>query len=95
VRFYSHYSGFDFSTLRNLPSVVNLSVDCLRGNANNIEVLGELENLKILSLGIDKMDFPEILALPKLRKLEELRLGPTDRHPIQLSPLADIQDCGI
>jgi len=98
VRFYGHYAtSFDFTALREIPNVMNLSVDCLQ-RATNVEILGELENLKMLSIGIDEMDFPEILSLPRLRNLEELRLGPTNRHPIQLSPLAEytkLRDLGI
>jgi hypothetical protein len=50
-----------------------------------------MRGLKKLSLGIDEMNFPEVLALPSLRGLEELRLGETEAHPVGLAPLAEYQ----
>jgi hypothetical protein len=66
---------------------MNVSIDCMR-KAHNFEVLGEMGCLRILSLGVDEMDFPGILALPSLQGLEELRLGETKSHPVNLDPLA-------
>jgi hypothetical protein len=91
VRFYGHYStDFDCSVLLEVPSAMNVSVDCMQ-KARNIEIFSEMKSLKKLSLGVDEMNFPEILALPSLQALEELRIGETKAHPVRLGPLAQYQ----
>jgi protein phosphatase 1 regulatory subunit 7 len=85
VRFYGH--RFDFAQLRHLPAVEALTVDCLEV-ADNIEMLGKLEHLKRLTLGIFRLDAPLILQLPSLRGLTDLSIGATKKRNIDLAPLA-------
>ena len=70
VRFYGHYSGgaFDGSTLRFLPDVEALSIDCLR-DAINLSALNDLANLRRLSLGIYGLDDPNFLKPLQLRNV--------------------------
>ena len=92
VRFYGHYSvDFDCAVLREVPSAMNVSIDCMQ-KAHNVDVLGEMGSLKMLSLGIDEMNFPNVLALPSLQGLVELRLGETKAHPVALDPLAQYKE---
>jgi hypothetical protein len=90
VRFYGFYSSsFDCRTLRSLPAVSSLLLDCLQ-HAEHIEELFALKNLKALSLGIHHLDMPSILASPAFKRLERLSVGPTKRGNISLAPLAEM-----
>ena len=88
VRFYGFYSGsFDCGTLRRLPAVSSLSLDGLQ-DAEHLEELSALANLKALSLGIYRLDQPMILADPAFTRLERLRVDETKRGNLSLSPVA-------
>ena len=77
VRFYGHHQGsFDCAILEKLPAVTNLSIDCLP-RASNVEALAQLTNLRRLSLGIEELSDPNVLAYPNLRGLRDLTVGET------------------
>lgn len=65
IRVYGHYSqNCDLSFIRNITNVKNLSIDCLP-QASNIEMLGHLEKLDTLSVGIYSLeDFKFLDSLP-------------------------------
>ncbi len=87
VRFFGHYgTSFDCSTVRLLPSVKSLAVDCLM-KADNVDCLHELDNLESLSFGVFDLDKKEILDSPNFLKLRSLSLGETRSRGIDLSPI--------
>jgi hypothetical protein len=89
IRFYGQISSaFDCRALENIPTVANLSVDCLE-RAENTDVLGELGFLRRLSLGIFHLDDNDILRFPNLRSVRHLRLGDTKTKGINLSFLSE------
>jgi len=88
MRFYGQLSSaFDCRVLENLPSVANLSVDCLQ-RAEHTEVLGQLGALKQLSLGIFELEDDDILRFPSLRSVRHLSVGDTKSKAVNLSHLA-------
>lgn len=76
IRIYGHYSKVcDLGTLKYIPNVENLAVDCLR-DVNNFESIKDLKRLSSLSVGIYNLDSFEFLgALPD--SIEKLFLGGT------------------
>jgi hypothetical protein len=86
VRFFGHYGSFDASCLTYLPNVATLSVDCL-DSATNIEVLFSLRSLRQLSLGIFRLDRPDILDRMHLENVEKLFVCETRKSNIDLSPV--------
>lgn len=92
VRFYGHYASvFDAGALLKIPSVVNLSVDCLQ-QVRNIEALAQLGSLRELSLGVFDLKETDLLRLPNLRSLRSLALGDTRSKNLDLSCLVDYQN---
>ena len=90
VRFYgASTSAFDVRLLRQLPAVASLTIDCL-DEVTYVEELGALGHLEALSLGVLRLDAPEILAMPNLRGLKRLGIGPTKRRTIDLAPVAQM-----
>lgn len=89
VRFYGHYrSVFDGGVLLQIPSVVNLSVDCLQ-EVRNIDAIAQLSNLRELSLGVFDITDTRLLRFPNLRSLRSLALGDTRSKNLDLSYLVD------
>jgi protein phosphatase 1 regulatory subunit 7 len=87
VRFYGHYGDkFDAAHLRFLPDVAALSIDCLH-EAANLSALGDLSNLRRLSLEIHQLNEPGFLKSLQLQNLEQLALGETVKSSLDLSPL--------
>ena len=87
VRFYGFYSGsFNFRTLRSVPNVKNLHVDCLI-RAENIVTLSELEHLLSLNFGVFETNEFELLSFPNLGRLRQLILGQTRHKSYDLAPL--------
>lgn len=92
VRFYGHNgSCFDGQTLQNLPSVSNLSIDCLHA-ARNIDAIAGLGQLKRLSINVHNLADKEVLRHANLRSLCSLSLGPTKSSNLNLSHLAEFRD---
>jgi protein phosphatase 1 regulatory subunit 7 len=90
VRFYGHYDGaFDCSTLRRLPSVTSLSVDCLR-RALHLDEIANLPRLERLALDVFELEHPALLAKPALQRLKALRIGDS-RRPMDLSAVSDMR----
>lgn len=88
IRFYGHYSStFDFSILKQVENVSNLSVDCLL-NASNFEVLSELNWLDRLSIGIYNELPEDILSYPSLENLGTLTLSESKQRKLDLSYLS-------
>ncbi|GKU77226.1 hypothetical protein [Paenibacillus sp. L3-i20] len=74
VRFYGHYSlSFDGHTLRRIPHVKMLQLNCLT-NAHNTEALAALEHLRNLHIGIFELENSDILGIETLRSLRELTI---------------------
>ncbi|SHN12907.1 leucine-rich repeat domain-containing protein [Roseibium suaedae] len=94
VRFFGHYDGrFDAKTLRHLPEIRNLAVDCLTAIDNEDEI-GQLPNLRSLGFGVFELDRPDFLRTIELRHLERLSLGENRKRNFDLSPLADCGQLG-
>jgi hypothetical protein len=92
VRFYGHYSGsFDASYLKLLQNVQWLSIDCLDSMVG-VENLFELSELRTLSLGVFKLNDPEILSRIPSQKLRTLWLCETQRSVLDLSHLVRFQN---
>jgi protein phosphatase 1 regulatory subunit 7 len=92
IRFYGHYSSsFDFNTLRKIPNVKCLYVDCLM-SADNVLTLQELPKLKALSLGVFELKETEILKSENLHQLSSLILAETRTKAVNLDYLRDFQD---
>ena len=53
VRFYGFYrEKCDLRMLRHIPSVTNLVVNCLQGEVEGIEQIGQLKHLVSLKIGV-------------------------------------------
>jgi hypothetical protein len=88
VRFFGHYgTAFDAGTLRHLPDVQNLAVDCLDEIASEDEI-GRLQQLRALSIGVFELNRPDLLTTIKLGQLRRLSLGENRKRNLDLSPLA-------
>ncbi|MCY7260036.1 hypothetical protein [Pseudomonas protegens] len=89
VRFYSHYPGsaFDARVLLALPHVQSLSLDCL-DTLDHYEAIGHLPLLREFALQVISADLPELLSLPNLKHLQQLRLSLDKGPAIDLAPLA-------
>lgn len=91
VRFFGHYGGgFDAESLRYLPHVRDLSVDCLTEIVHE-EQIGQLPKLIRLSFGVFDFDRPGFLNTMDLGGLERLVLSENRKRNIDLTPLAQ---CG-
>jgi hypothetical protein len=87
VRFYGHYgSDFDCQTLRYIPSVQSLNIDCLM-KALHLECLDELTWLEEFAFGVFEADAPLLLKSRALTQLRRLILAPTRKNNIDLAPL--------
>jgi len=92
IRFYGHYSSsFDFDTLRKIPNVKCLYVDCLT-HAENVLTLTELIKLKSLSLGVFELKDTEILKLENLQQLTRLILTETRTKAVNLEYLKNYKN---
>ncbi|MEH0167345.1 hypothetical protein [Roseateles microcysteis] len=88
VRFYGHYnSDFDAKALLEVPSVANLSIDCLQ-SVLNVETLATLTHLERLSIGVHNLAAPTLLKNPNLQTVRSLSLGPTKSNNLDLSYLS-------
>lgn len=89
VRFYGHYAdSFDFKTLLLIPEVKCLYVDCLT-KAENVQVISELRNLRMLSFGVFELKDTEILDFENLKQLTTLILTETRTKAVNLDYLRD------
>jgi protein phosphatase 1 regulatory subunit 7 len=87
IRFYGIYSNkFDCKILQKIPGVKCLNIDCLQ-SAENLQILKELSNLKILSLGIYELQDTEILNADNLKNLTELIVTDTKTKAFNLEYL--------
>lgn len=92
VRFYGHYSSsFDFLTLKKLPNIKCLYVDCLT-KVDNFEHLSELQNLEMLSVGYYELKETEFLSFENLKKLSVLYLTETKTKALNLEYLKDYEN---
>jgi len=92
VRFYGHYKkAFNVEVLRYLPSVANLSLDCLQYIENH-EELGRLDNLKSLSFGVYHFDDKEFLSRLNLKPLRRIVIGENQKKNFDLSYLSACQN---
>lgn len=92
IRFYGYYSGaFDFNTLLKIPNVKSLYVDCLT-KAENVNAIGQLQNLEKLSLGVFELKETELLNSPNLKRLTELIITETRTKAFNLEYLKDYKD---
>ncbi len=87
IRFYGHYSNkFDCKILQKIPDVKCLYIDCLL-NADNLQILKELSNLRSLSIGIYELQDTEILNSDNLKNLTELIVTETKTKALNLDYL--------
>jgi len=90
VRFYGAYKDnghFDAALLRHLPSVRNLTLNCLR-NVVSIETMSALPALEVLQFGaFDQQDGSFVATLP-LEQLTRLGVEENKRRNFDLAPLA-------
>lgn len=88
IRFYGHYgASFDAATLRYLPDVANLSVDCLMSIHNEDEI-AQLLRLTHLRFGVFEFDHPAFLGTLGLERIKTLSLSENRKRNFDLSPLA-------
>jgi hypothetical protein len=88
VRFYGHYgSEFDCCTLRHLPFVRSLNIDCLT-SATHLEFLDELARLEEFAFGVFEADIPRLLESRALTRLRRLVLASTRKNNIDLASLS-------
>lgn len=79
VRFFGHYnSTFNCNFLLKIPNVKALYIDCLE-YADNLEVITLLKELKMISIDIYNIDYPEILNSDNFRFLEILIISGTKK----------------
>lgn len=87
VRFYGHYgSEFDCHTLRHLPFVRSLNIDCVM-DATHLEFLDELAWLEEFAFGVFRANIPRLLESRALTRLRRLVLADTHKNNIDLAPL--------
>jgi hypothetical protein len=87
VRFYGHYgTRLDATSLRHLPDVCNLSVDCLSEIVHEEEI-GRLSKLRQLSFGVFELNRPDFLDAIDLSRVVRLVLTENRKRNIDLSPL--------
>lgn len=87
VRFYGHYgSDFDCQTLRHIPSVRSLHIDCLM-KVLHLDCIDELAWLEEFVFGVFEADAPFLLKSKALTRLRSLTLTPTRKNNIDLAPL--------
>ena len=94
VRFYGYGfgpTGFDGRTLRKVPAVSALLIDRLQ-SMTHVEELADLSRLRSLSLGIERLDAREILAMPSLRRLRSLSVSEAKNGAIDLSPVSKMKE---
>lgn len=92
IRFFGFYgSSFDASILAHIPNVYKLTIDFMEG-VDNIDALADMQNLKVLRLGISNLNRPNILSLESLRNLEELSVVKAKRNKIDLSPIESLHE---
>lgn len=92
VRFYGHYSSsFDFKTLLKIPNVKCLYVDCLL-KADNVDVIGQLNKLDKLSIGVFELKETEILKTDSLKQVSELIITETRTKAFNLEYLKDFKN---
>ena len=89
IRIYGHYSKVcDLNTLTHIPSVENLSIDCLR-DVCNLDSIAHLNALKSLTVGIynlDNFNFLELLP----QSVETLLIGATKSKKPKLDGLLNL-----
>jgi hypothetical protein len=87
IRFFGHYDdGFDAATLRFLPEVRNLAVDCLR-SIRNAEVIAELPSVEILSFEAFEFDAGDLTSFINLKNLKCLALRTNRKRNFDLQTL--------
>jgi hypothetical protein len=98
VRFCMHFfEQFDFSILRKIPHVQNLTIDISPINVRakkykNIDVLSELQYLKILGFGFYELKDIDIFQSDNLTKLTELSIFGTKTKALDLGFLRRLTD---
>ena len=87
VRFYGFYrEKCDLGMLRHIPSVTNLVVNCLQGEVEGIEQIGQLKHLVSLKIGVESLQSLAFLEqLPP--SLEVLYLEEAKSKNLDLSVL--------
>ena len=87
VRFYGFYrEKCDLRMLRHIPSVTNLVVNCLQGEVEGIEQIGQLKHLVSLKIGVESLQSLAFLEqLPPI--LEVLYLEEAKSKNLNLSVL--------
>lgn len=89
IRFYDHEKvGFDCNTLLKIGNVKNLRLDCL-STVKNLNALSELENLKLLGVGIFELCDFEFLSFENLNRLKKLSLTETSSTKLNLEYLVN------
>lgn len=90
VRFYgSGLTPFDGRTLRRLPAVAALEINCMH-EMTHPEELERLGHLRSLSLGIELLDASAVLRSANLARLRRLSIGGTKKGAVDLSPVAKL-----
>lgn len=86
VRFFGHYgSQFDFTVLRRVPHISNLTVDC--DEAINFEVLQDLEFLQAVHVGVFIGVPDDLLSYRSLHRVESLGVGGGSSNRLMLDCL--------
>jgi len=89
VRFFAHRGQpFEGRILGKIPNVANLSLDTLTSIAD-VQVVGELRQLRRLRFGVYQLDSPDILRALGVERLTRLSLAENRKRNFDLAPLAD------
>ncbi|MHA6323530.1 hypothetical protein [Roseivivax sp. CAU 1753] len=89
VRFYGHErTRFDATVLRDLPEIRALIVNCIRDDADNLAVIGELPQLVHLELGVYGLADKQLLHRLPLGQLTYLSIEETNTKALDLAPLS-------
>lgn len=89
VRFYAHYfAKFDCATLRHLPAVKNLELNCLM-EVDNFDSLKELHYLSRLNIEIAELTDADFLSWSNLNTVTDFRLGGSRKNNVELKYLED------
>lgn len=92
VRFYGHDFGpFDCATLKHLPSVKNLELNCMDAVAN-IDALQTLHCLIRINIDIFQLNVPDILSWDNLRNIATLSVPATRKYNIDLKYLSSYRN---
>ena len=90
VRFYSYFDQvFDAEVLLEFPEIRSLMINNMHGEVKNLELIGNMPNIRNLHLGIYELDDKRLLEKLPIENLVELTIEESKTKALDLAPLAD------